>query len=985
MSKFLFLLTFCLFISSTLFSQKLNHVLGEVLIQPSEGEKIDEIISQFQTYRNQITRFEIVRQVSKTLDIWLLRFDYNSVNEFQFLALLKKHRSIKTVQFNHLVDMRSTIPDDPFFDDQWQYINDGSNSGLADADIDAELAWDITTGGLTLLGDTIVVAVLDSGIDLNHNDFGDNLWINYAEVPNNGIDDDNNGYIDDYRGWSIETNDDDIAASVGHGTAVAGIVGAQGNNGIGVTGVNWDVKIMVIKNDFNTNEAAVLEAYAYALDARIKYNNSNGLEGAFVVATNASWGVDMGDPEDAPLWCSFYDIMGEAGITSCGATINGNTNVDEEGDLPTACSSNFLISVTNMNRMDNKVIGAGFGANSIDLGAHGADVFTTTISNNYGAFGGTSGATPHVTGAIALLYAAPCDNLAALAKVDPAAAADFAKQYILDGVDPNASLAGITLTEGRLNIFNSLTLLMDNCSPCPPAYYLAADQLTDVSTNLTWSTGVNSSTSNLRWRELGDLEWNETINASSPFPLMNLIDCTQYEFQIDAICNNESSGYSESFIFTTDGCCEPPSDIIVSDLSINSVTISWNSVLAAESYNLQYFSPIDEMFITGITETSIVLNTLNNCSPITVILQTVCANEVSTFSNSIEFITPGCGACLDFNYCESSGANADFEWIDAVKIGGLVNNSGPDNGYGDHTDLSTDLMAFNTYDIELTPDFDGSAFEEYFKIWIDFNHDGIFDPITELAFDAGSGSMTTVTGTLTIPGTATLGSTRLRVGMEWIGSDDMQEPEICEVFPFGEVEDYCINIIEGTPPSCDLPVNLDTTNVLEDIATLLWEDPSDDHTDHNLRIKKIQEVDWIVFNNINPPFTIIDLEDCSTYEFQVEANCLVENETSGYTQSFEFDTQCISATTNTVEDENIVVYPNPFSSTIHIELNINKTGPSKLQLIDIKGQIVFEKEMNTFLGHQILEINKLSSLADGIYIIRILTPDGPIWNKIIKG
>ena len=98
----------------------------------------------------------------------------------------------------------------------------------------------------------IVASVLDDGIDLNHDDFGDNLWTNEAEIPNNDIDDDNNGYIDDYLGWSIVSNSDNITGG-GHGTPVAGIVGAQGNNSNGVTGVNWDVKVMVIKNNFNNN------------------------------------------------------------------------------------------------------------------------------------------------------------------------------------------------------------------------------------------------------------------------------------------------------------------------------------------------------------------------------------------------------------------------------------------------------------------------------------------------------------------------------------------------------------------------------------------------------------------------------------------------------------------------------------------------------------------------------------------------------------
>ena len=432
-------------------AQETNYVPNEVLVQLNPN-----VNASMLTQETSAMVIVNSRLVSRPMNIWRIQLEPSSMTENQAITELYRNPNVLVAQKNHKIRLRATTPDDPLFGNQWQYFQ------ANDKDIDADDAWDVTTGGTTLNGDIIVAAVLDDGIDINHDDFDDNLWTNEAEIPDNGIDDDNNNYIDDYKGWSIVTNSDNIAGG-GHGTPVSGIVGAQGDNGLGVAGVNWDVKVMVIKNNFNTNEAKVIEAYSYALEARILYNTSGGSEGAFVVSTNASWGVDFGDPNDAPLWCALYDTLGENGILSCGATINGNFNVDVVGDLPTACPSEYLITVTNTDITDNKVTQAGYGLETIDLGAPGAGAYTTAQGNTYGGFGGTSGATPHVTGTIALLYSAPCQSLADMALSDPAAAARAVRDYILEGVDPNPSLEGITTTGGRLNVNNAMQNLIANC------------------------------------------------------------------------------------------------------------------------------------------------------------------------------------------------------------------------------------------------------------------------------------------------------------------------------------------------------------------------------------------------------------------------------------------------------------------------------------------------------------------------------------------
>tara|TARA_R110000850_G_scaffold203228_1_gene329521 strand:- start:139985 stop:141592 length:1608 start_codon:yes stop_codon:yes gene_type:complete len=439
---------FILFVTF-LSAQETPYVQGEILVQ-LQSDRTPDLLSA----ENAAIQIIDAEQISRVMNIWRLKVSTEQHNEMSLLKEVNKNASVLVSQLNHKVQLRETTPNDPLFAQQWQYYQEN------DKDIDADLAWDVTTGGVNTDGNEIVVAIIDDGLNINHPDIIDNLYINTGEIPGDGIDNDGNGYIDDIYGWNVYSNSGSITGG-GHGTPVTGIIGATGNNEIGVTGVNWSVKLMPIIGS-SGNEATVIAAYDYALNARIKFNETNGNEGAFVVATNSSFGVDFGQPQNYPLWCAFFDTMGEHGILSCGATINGNVDVDVNGDVPTACPSEYLISVTNTNISDVKVTGAGYGLETIDLGAPGQGTFTTSLSN-YGGFGGTSGATPHVTGTIALLYAAPCEAFTAISKDDPALAAMMVRDYILDGVDPNASLEGITVTGGRLNVNNAIQLLMGDC------------------------------------------------------------------------------------------------------------------------------------------------------------------------------------------------------------------------------------------------------------------------------------------------------------------------------------------------------------------------------------------------------------------------------------------------------------------------------------------------------------------------------------------
>ncbi len=438
-----------------------QRIPGEYLIQLRSGTNATAWLRSFRE-KDAITKpFDITRQVSARMQIYLCTSKSNIETNTMILGYLQRDPEVLNAQYNHRISRRIS-PDDSLFMNQYSLLNTGQQGGLAGADIDATLAWAIQTGGLTARGDTIVVAVIDGGIDLNHPDLKANIWKNHEEIPANGLDDDQNGYVDDFMGWNFLTQNDTLDADW-HGTSVAGIIGASGNNQIGVSGINWNIKILAV--EAGVSEAEAIESYSYVMDFRRKYNSSNGTSGAFVVSVNSSWGIDLGQPANYPIWCAMYDSMGQAGILNCAATANHNWNIDSLGDMPTACPSDWLISVTNTTRNDLKEYQAGYGDSTIDLGAPGTGTFTTNPFNDYGYFGGTSGATPHVAGSIALLYASSCKDLIDDAKNSPGAVALTVKSYILNGVDTLADLQGKTKTGGRLNVYQSL-IKAENYGSC---------------------------------------------------------------------------------------------------------------------------------------------------------------------------------------------------------------------------------------------------------------------------------------------------------------------------------------------------------------------------------------------------------------------------------------------------------------------------------------------------------------------------------------
>ena len=868
-----------------LLGQDAKHVPGQALIRLAPEANIRTLVKDLQAFNGQQTQFRAIKEVVPYMRIWLVGFDHTVIPEADFLARLKRTTGIQTAQFNHIMNRRNTVPDDSEFQNQWQYINNGLGNCVEGADIDADLAWGITTGGKNALGHDIVVCIVDDGLDPTHADFEGNVWFNTAEIPGNGIDDDNNGFIDDYAGWNTFAGNDNTDEFNGHGTPVAGIVGAKGNNGIGVAGVNWDVKLMIVVGGSGA-ESEVLEAYSLPLVHRMRYNATNGAEGSFVVATNSSWGVDFGQPADAPLWCAFYDTLGVHGILNAGATINGEENVDEIGDLPTACPSDFMISVTNLDCTGNKVNGAGFGVNTIDLGAPGAGTWTAAAGNTYGGFGGTSGATPHVAGAIALLYSAPCPELTQLALRSPAEAALLVRRAILEGTKPNPSLEGITVTGGTLNLYNSLQLLLENCGPCPGAAALAAEAVTDSSATVSWLSNDSTLQSSLYWRMAGDSTWQVLEDTLSPVPLSGLLACTAYEFMVEAACA-DTTVFSAIATFLTDGCCHAPQELSAT-ATVDSTVLAWRAVTAAQAYRVELACATDTLTVDSLFGNTLTLYGLDICQTCTVRVQTLCSDDLAPDSLGavLQFQVPGCGACLDLVYCPFP-AESDFEYLESVSINDLENISGDDGGYGDYTELSTSLETGGTYTVTLQPVWTDGVYAENYWVLIDLDQDGTFDLASEVVGELRDSEAPIVELPIFVPDDAQTGSTRMRIVMAYV---DSGEPG-CGQRIEGEAEDYCVEITDEVPP-CALamgPMVVDSLSYQEAALSWAWDSV---FLSYSVRMRPLGGAAWVTtVGLLSPTLSFDGLALCTTYEVQLAGGCS-EAVQGAWSPVFTFTTAC---------------------------------------------------------------------------------------------
>jgi thermitase len=352
------------------------------------------------------------------------------------------------------------MPNDYYFDRLWGLHNIGQpiggQAGISDSDVDAPEVWSTSTSTSTKQrpGQNekgAVVAVIDSGVDYDHPDLEDNIWTNPGEIPANGVDDDANGYVDDVHGYDFANDDASVydpdpvdGTGDEHGTHVAGTIAAEGDNRIGVIGVNPRARIMVLKvlNPKGGTTLDAVEAINYAVKNGVKISNN-------------SWGY-VGSPNR-----SLQRAIGRANAAGhLFVTAAGNGGADGVGDNNDANSSNTnypssypnsnIIAVAATNNRDRRASFSNYGENTVDLAAPGVDIMSTLPNTcdwcAYWYYSGTSMATPHVTGVAALLKSR-----------NPTLDDAQIKSRILNSVDKKSGLSGRVLTGGRLNAAKAMS------------------------------------------------------------------------------------------------------------------------------------------------------------------------------------------------------------------------------------------------------------------------------------------------------------------------------------------------------------------------------------------------------------------------------------------------------------------------------------------------------------------------------------------------
>ncbi|MBN1601842.1 MAG: choice-of-anchor D domain-containing protein [Chitinispirillaceae bacterium] len=401
---------------------------GRVIIGTAEGSSSPQLSSLDKVGYRTIRELGIARnprtglKVASSRKAFLVTLaDTTKEGVLKAVEMLKNEPSIAYVEPDYVVKAIAT-PNDSYFSQLYAMFNNGQTGGTVDADIDATDVWDRHTGNRSIL-----IGIIDTGIDYVHPDLAANIWTNPGEIANNGIDDDNNGYTDDIHGWDFAYDDSNPTDGHYHGTHCAGTIAGVGNNGIGVAGVMWTASLVALKflddgGSGSTSDAIDAVNYANAMDIKITSNSWGG--GGF------SQGL--------------MDAIAVGGLFVAAAGNSGSDN-DASPHYPSSYALDNIVAVAATDDDDLLANFSCYGLTSVDLGAPGVDIYSCAPGSGYQNLSGTSMATPHVSGAAGLIWT-----------YNPFLSASQVKELLMDNVDPVSALNGRCVTGGRLNVDKAL-------------------------------------------------------------------------------------------------------------------------------------------------------------------------------------------------------------------------------------------------------------------------------------------------------------------------------------------------------------------------------------------------------------------------------------------------------------------------------------------------------------------------------------------------
>ncbi len=340
------------------------------------------------------------------------------------------------------VQQLNRVPNDPRYGELWHLENTGqfvpgSGLGTIGADVSAREAWDITIGSRD-----VVIAVIDSGVEVSHPDLAANIWRNPGEIAGNGIDDDGNGYTDDINGFDFGTFSGTMTDQLGHGTSVASVIGAVGNDGFGITGINWNVSIMALKIADSTGAlttSAIIGAHDYATMMRTQF-------GINLVASNNSYRAIAGDFYDEQQQGFDGERAAIERFVASGATFvasAGNDSLDNDSNFrayPASYNIPGVISVAATDNNDGLANFSNFGAQTVDVAAPGVNILMAATGGTYTIASGTSFSGPLVAGIVGLIKS-----------VKPNASAVEIREALINSSDPLPALQGKVRSGGRVN------------------------------------------------------------------------------------------------------------------------------------------------------------------------------------------------------------------------------------------------------------------------------------------------------------------------------------------------------------------------------------------------------------------------------------------------------------------------------------------------------------------------------------------------------